>query len=133
MMVIRSVLLWRMLRHRLEATVCPDAVRALDVDGHVVADVAQRGCLLVVVAYFLCFGVCSLVMSLFGLPYDSATSAVATCMSNTGPGLGLVGGAETYSIVPPAGLLFLSFCMILGRLEVLTILVLLMPTFWRAR
>ncbi|HOD49819.1 MAG TPA: TrkH family potassium uptake protein [Candidatus Hydrogenedentes bacterium] len=133
MKVIRSVMLLKMLRHRLETTFCPYTVRALRVDGHVISDDTQRGVLLFVLAYILCFVVCSLVMSLFGLPYDSATSAVATCMSNTGPGLGLVGGAETYSIVPPAGLLFLSFCMILGRLEVLTILVLLMPTFWRAR
>ncbi len=133
MKVVRIVMVFKMLRNRLERLFRPYTVRALRVDNEVIDDTVQRNVLLFVLAYLLCLGGCSLVMSAFGLPFDSAVSAVATCMSNTGPGLGLVGGMETCSIVPPGGQVFLVFCMILGRLEVLAVLVLFMPGFWRSK
>lgn len=131
--VIRVVMVLQMLRHRIERMFRPYTVRALRVDDDVIDEGIQRNVLLFVLAYLLCLGGCSLVMSAFGLSFDSAISAVAACMSNTGPGLGIVGGAETYSLVPPGGQLFLCFCMILGRLEILAVLVLFMPGFWRSK
>jgi trk system potassium uptake protein TrkH len=64
-----------------------------------------------------------------GLNFETAFSAVGACLNNLGPGLGNV--AENYSGVSEIGKLILCFAMILGRLEIFTLLVLFMPAFWR--
>lgn len=129
--MIRVVMVFKMLGQRIGAAFRPHTVRALRIGSQVIREEIQKNVLLFALAYLICFAVCSLVMSVFGLPFQSAISAVAACMSNTGPGLELVGGAETYSIVPSPGLAFLCFVMILGRLELFTLLAVLAPTFWR--
>ena len=131
--VIRSVMLVKMLYYRLESTFRPYTLRAVRISGTVVPESVQKETMLFVLAYLGFYAVSTLIMSGVGLPFDSAASAVASCMSNSGPGLGLLGGAETYSIVPKGGIVYLTFCMIVGRLEVLTVLVLFMPQFWRSR
>ncbi|MCF6359062.1 MAG: TrkH family potassium uptake protein, partial [Draconibacterium sp.] len=62
---------------------------------------------------------------------ESAMGAVATSLGNIGPGLGNVGPAENFLHVSPVGKWFLSFLMLLGRLELFTILVLFSPAFWK--
>ena len=57
-------------------------------------------------------------------------SAVIACLGNIGPGLGQVGPTQNYAALPSVAKVFLSFCMLLGRLELTTLLVLLMPSFW---
>jgi trk system potassium uptake protein TrkH len=52
-------------------------------------------------------------------------------LGNIGPGLGSVGPAENYALIHPIGKWFLSFLMLLGRLELFTILVLFSPSFWK--
>lgn len=131
--VIRSVMLAKMLYQRLESTFRPYTKRALRISGSVIGETVQKEAMLFILAYLGFYALSTLVMSAFGLPLDSAASAVAACMSNTGPGLELVGAAETFSIVPKAGQVYLTFCMIVGRLEVLTVLVLFMPQFWRSK
>ena len=64
-----------------------------------------------------------------GLDFESAFSAVGACLNNLGPGLGEV--AENYTAVSGVGKLILCFAMILGRLEIFTLLVLFTPAFWR--
>ena len=64
-----------------------------------------------------------------GLDFESAFSAVGACLNNLGPGLGEV--AENYTVITGFGKLILCFAMILGRLEIFTLLVLFMPAFWR--
>ncbi|MFC3414370.1 TrkH family potassium uptake protein [Algoriphagus hitonicola] len=82
--------------------------------------------------YLLTFVLGSLVMSFLG--YDLATSlgAVATCLANVGPGIGEVGPVDNFAFFSPAAKIFLSFIMLLGRLELFTILILFTPFFWRA-
>ena len=64
-----------------------------------------------------------------GLDFESAFSAVGACLNNLGPGLGEV--SDNYSSVTELGKLILCFAMILGRLEIFTLLVLFTPAFWR--
>jgi trk system potassium uptake protein TrkH len=56
---------------------------------------------------------------------------VAATLNNIGPGLAAVGAVENYALVPTAGKVFLSLCMVLGRLELFSILVLFVPSFWK--
>jgi trk system potassium uptake protein TrkH len=83
------------------------------------------------ILYFLLFIVCTLAMCLIGLDMTSAFSSVASSMGNVGPGLGIVGPTLNYIDVPALGKWILIFCMLVGRLELYTVLVLLTPEFWK--
>jgi trk system potassium uptake protein TrkH len=81
--------------------------------------------------YILLFAICSLIMTLLGLDLITAISSVAACIGNVGPGLSAVGPAENYYHLPMLGKWLLTFCMILGRLEIYTVIVLFIPEFWK--
>ena len=70
-------------------------------------------------------------MASLGMDMTSSFTAVAACIFNVGPGLGLVGPVDNYLTVPLVGKWVLTFCMLLGRLEIYTVIVLLMPEYWR--
>jgi trk system potassium uptake protein TrkH len=72
-----------------------------------------------------------LIMSSLGLDMISAIGSVAASIGNIGPGLGLVGPTKNYVTVPFLGKWVLIFCMLLGRLELYTVIVLLMPAYWK--
>lgn len=81
--------------------------------------------------YVVIYVFATLFMAAIGLDVISAVSSVATCLGNVGPGLGSVGPTDNFSGVPTAGKWVLIICMLLGRLEIYTIIVLLVPEFWR--
>ena len=75
--------------------------------------------------------VATLIMSLLGVDMITAFSSVAATIGNVGPGFGMVGPVSTYSEIPYLGKWILSFCMLTGRLEIYTVIVLLIPEFWK--
>jgi len=79
--------------------------------------------------YVISFVILLLALVSTGLDFQSAFSAIGACLNNLGPGLGEV--AQTYSSVSSAGKVILSFAMILGRLEIFTLLILFTPAFWQ--
>jgi len=121
------------LAQRTERAFRPKRVRAMRINDELIDEDTQRDAYTYIIAYLLCFALSSLVLSALGLPFLSSVSAVASCMSNTGPGLQLVGPSHSYSALPDSSLLFLCFCMIVGRLEIFTVLALFVPSFWRFR
>ncbi|HQH54203.1 MAG TPA: TrkH family potassium uptake protein [Candidatus Hydrogenedentes bacterium] len=129
--VVRLVILLKMAYARLKQTFRPKMVRAVRVSGHVVDDGVQQTVYSFFVLYLLWFVGGSLFMSLLGLPFQTAVSSVAATLNNVGPGLSGVGAVENYAFLPTAGKVFLSLCMVLGRLELVSIMVLFMPSFWR--
>ena len=70
-------------------------------------------------------------MAWLGLDLVTAFSSAAAALGNTGPGLGAVGPAENFSAVPMAGKWMLSFLMLLGRLELYTLILIFVPDTWR--
>ena len=84
--------------------------------------------------FFLYIGIflgCSLAFSLLGADFLTSVSAVATALGNVGPGLGAVGPAGHFAYLPVASKWILIACMLFGRLEIYTLLILLFPEFWR--
>jgi trk/ktr system potassium uptake protein len=82
--------------------------------------------------YILTFAVLSTAMMLFGVDFLSSVSGVAQAMANAGPGLGpIIGPAGNFAALPDPAKWIVSFAMLLGRLELFTMLVLLTPSFWR--
>ena len=72
-----------------------------------------------------------MMMTALGLDLVSGTTASISALNSIGPGLGTVGAAENFDAVPDLGLYVLSFAMLLGRLELYTVLVLFTRHFWR--
>ncbi|MFW6055226.1 MAG: potassium transporter TrkG, partial [Thermodesulfobacteriota bacterium] len=70
-------------------------------------------------------------LSALGMDVLTSMAAVIACISNIGPGLGQVGPADNYAHIPTLGKWLLTFCMLLGRLEIYTVVILLFPGFWR--
>jgi trk system potassium uptake protein TrkH len=81
--------------------------------------------------YLGLFILATLVMAALGLDLVSALASVAASIGNIGPGLGAVGPVENYFAIPAVGKWLLIFCMLIGRLEIYTIMVLVTPEYWR--
>ncbi len=109
----------------------PRGVRRVKLDGRPVPDAVLQGILGFFALFLLVTGAASLGMALLGVEPLTAVASVIACVSNIGPGLGEVGPAKNYAELPQAGKVLLSFCMLLGRLELFTVLVLFFPSAWR--
>ncbi|MBN2409790.1 MAG: TrkH family potassium uptake protein [Candidatus Aminicenantes bacterium] len=107
------------------------AVISIRVDGQPVPPTVVINILGFIFLYIVIFAVASIAMSLLGLDFDSAFSSVAATLGNVGPGLGVVGPAAHYFHVPMIGKWILAFCMLAGRLEIYTVLVLFTRGFWK--
>lgn len=82
------------------------------------------------ILYIIVFVLGTIIISLEGIDLESSAGAVAATLGNIGPGFGLVGPAQTYSHFSPYSKILLSLFMLLGRLELFTILALFAPTTW---
>jgi trk system potassium uptake protein TrkH len=74
---------------------------------------------------------CAFVVAATGVDVVTSFASSLACIGNIGPGIGSVGPAENYAHIPHVAKLALMFCMVLGRLEVYTVIILLAPEFWR--
>jgi trk system potassium uptake protein TrkH len=81
--------------------------------------------------YLLLFGLGTLAMAGFGLSLPAAAGAAATSLSNVGPGLAELGPTANFGGIPWEGQLVLCFLMLVGRLEIYTVLLLFHPGLWR--
>lgn len=83
------------------------------------------------VLWMLCILLGTLVMAFYGFDLVTAFTAAVACLGNIGPGLGVVGPAGNFSTVPTVPLWMLTFLMLIGRLEIFTVLALFAPSVWR--
>lgn len=81
--------------------------------------------------YLFIFVVGAILLTAMGMNFDETISAVATCLGNVGPGIGELGPSGNFSSVPNGGKWVLSLLMLMGRLELFTVILLLTPYFWR--
>jgi trk system potassium uptake protein TrkH len=109
----------------------PHAVRHVKYGGRVVQDDVMAGIWAFFTAYFALAALATAVVAGAGYDLVTAVSAALTALGNVGPGLGAVGPFDNFSHFPAAVKLVLSLCMLAGRLEIFTLLVLLAPAFWR--
>ena len=126
---------WRiliMLKHaykQIFKIIHPDSINTIKLGKKVVDSNVSEAVWGFFSIYIISFMVLFLLVLATGLDFISAFSAVGACLNNLGPGLGEV--ASNYTGVPSSTKLILCFAMILGRLEIFTFLVVLMPAFWR--
>jgi trk system potassium uptake protein TrkH len=110
----------------------PRAVVPLIINGERVTGRIINNIMNFLLIYLITFVVGSLVISLMGYDFATSLGAVATCLGNVGPAIGDVGPVDNFAFFSPQAKVMLSFLMLLGRLELFTILILFTPFFWRA-
>ncbi|MDD2741790.1 MAG: potassium transporter TrkG [Rhodocyclaceae bacterium] len=127
----RALLLYKQVYRELLRAMHPNAVYNIRLAGQV----APQPILFAVLAFGFMYMVSivslTLVLSFTGLDIISAFTAVVASVNNTGPGLGVVGPSTTYAVLGDFQTWVCIFAMLLGRLEIFTLLVVLTPAFWR--
>jgi trk system potassium uptake protein TrkH len=129
--MIRALVLLKQSVREFTRIVHPRAVAPLRIGGTPV----PNSLIFAVLAYMLVYGITmvglSLLLTATGLDFITAFSAVTACINNMGPGLGQVGPATTYAVLTDFQTWLCAFAMLLGRLELFTLLVVFTPAFWR--
>ncbi|WP_153147137.1 TrkH family potassium uptake protein [Dechloromonas sp. H13] len=129
--MMRALLLYKQVYRELLRAMHPSAVYNIRVGGQV----APQSILFAVLAFGFMYMVSvvslTLLMAFTGLDIISAFTAVVASINNTGPGLGVVGPSTTYAVLEDFQTWICIFAMLLGRLEIFTLLVVLTPAFWR--
>ena len=128
---IRIYVLIKEAARELYRLVHPHAVAPVKLAGKVLSQDTLSGIRTLFFLYIGIFLLASLAVSFLGEDIVTSVSAVATTLGNTGPGLGEVGPLDNFAHLPAASKWILTACMLFGRLEIYTLLVLLFPEFWR--
>jgi trk system potassium uptake protein TrkH len=129
--VVRQMLLLKNSMLELKRLIHPQAIIPVRMNGKVVSQDIIFKVMAFFLIYILVFLFGSTVMALFGLDGPTAIGASAATIGNIGPGIGMVGPVDNYAFIPDGGKWFLSFLMLLGRLELFTVLILFSPAFWK--
>lgn len=129
MKVIRIILLYRQSVREIHRLIHPRAVIPVKVGGHVTTSSVMDAVWGFFFLYIASFAVMTILLSATGVDAVTAYSAVGACITNLGPALGQAG--PHYSDLNDTAKIILSFAMLLGRLEIYTLLVLMTPAFWR--
>ena len=128
---LRVMLCFKHCYKELFSLIHPRGVMQIKIGGKPVPDDVMRSVLGFLALYIGLFALCAVVLS--GMNVDLVTSigAVAATLGNIGPGLGLVGPVNNFAHMPYLGKWLLTWCMLLGRLEIFTVIILIVPEFWR--
>jgi trk system potassium uptake protein TrkH len=129
--MIRALVLYKQVYRELVRAVHPNAVWPVRIGGIPVSQSVLSAVLAFGFAYMCLIVALTLVMAFSGLDIVTSFSAVVASLNNTGPGLNQVGPATTYEILTDFQTWVCTFAMLLGRLEIFTLLVVLTPAFWR--
>jgi trk system potassium uptake protein TrkH len=130
--VIRHVILFKKLFSNLKQALHPSGVILIKYNNKTVSDEIVHKVISFILFYLLVFATGTVVMTAIGLDIRSSAGSVLTCLGGIGPGIGSVGPAGNFAHVPLFGKIFLSLVMVMGRLEIYTLLVALTPGFWIA-
>ncbi|MBW2568379.1 MAG: TrkH family potassium uptake protein [Deltaproteobacteria bacterium] len=131
MKCIRVLLCFKFCYKELFALIHPHAVKQIKIGGKSVSDDIMRSILGFLALYISIFSFCAILLAGMGVDFVTSFGAVASAIGNIGPGFGLAGPAENYAQIPCLGKWLLIWCMLLGRLEIYTVIILFVPEFWR--
>ena len=111
----------------------PNAVLPVRVYGLSVSSITKSTVLACFVVFVLLVFLGWIVMMIIGLDFDDAYSGGISSLANVGPGIGMCGPAFSWNALPDAAKWLSTAYMLIGRLELFTVLLLLTPTFWKKR
>ena len=131
MKCIRILLCFKYCYRELFSLIHPRAVSQIKLAGKTVPEEVMRSIIGFLAIYVGLFAICSVLLAGTGVDFVTSFTAVASCIGNIGPGFGMIGPTENFAMIPQAGKWILIWCMLLGRLEIYTVIILLVPEFWR--
>ncbi|MFW5793703.1 MAG: TrkH family potassium uptake protein [Bacteroidota bacterium] len=129
--IIRVLILLKNSRLELKRLIHPMAIIPVRINKKTIPQEINQNFLAFFLIYIMLFVAGTLLMTIFDLDFASAAGASAATIGNIGPGIGSVGPLENYAHIPDAGKWILSFLMLIGRLELFTVLLLFSPSFWK--
>ena len=130
--VYRFIILFQALRRAFMRLVYPNALQPLRFGDKVISQDVYDSVVIFFIAFFLVYGLTILLLSLAGQDFVTALTGAQTALTNVGPGLGeTIGPAGNFAPLGEFELWLLSFIMLLGRLEIMTVLILFTPIYWR--
>ena len=130
---IRAVIVARIAKNEFMHILHPNAVLPVKVNGHSVSSTTKSTVLAFFVVFVLLVFLGWFVMMIIGLDFDDAYSVVISSLANVGPGIGMCGPSFSWNALPDAAKWLSIVYMLIGRLELFTVLLLLSPTFWKKR
>lgn len=128
--VVRHIILLKNSILELRRQIHPAAVLPVRLNKKAVTSEITFNIMAFMIIYFMVFAFGSILISSFGYDFNTSVGAVATCLGNIGPGFGKVGPMDNFAFISGPGKWVLSFLMLLGRLELFTVLILFTPYYW---
>ena len=129
--VIRHLIALKKLKQRFRNMVSPNAIWPIRYNGRPITQNHVARIMAFIITYYLIVIAGTFVMMAFGQSPSTSFGAVATSMAGIGPGFGKVGPADNFFFLPAGAKYFLTFLMILGRLEIYAVIILFTRSFWR--
>jgi trk system potassium uptake protein TrkH len=129
--IVRHILLLKNGILELKRQIHPSAIIPVRLNKKAVSQDITSNVLAFIMIYMTIYVLSTFVMGLIGVDFVTALGSVATSLGNIGPGLGTVGPVHNFAHMPSIAKWFLSFLMLLGRLELFTVLILITPYFWK--
>jgi trk system potassium uptake protein TrkH len=129
--IFRFSVLNAVARGQIARLIRPHGVVVSTFNGRPIPEAAAIAVMGFIFMFALSFSVFAILLSLIGLDYLTAMSGALTALANVGPGLGEIGPTDNFAELPDSAKWLLSAAMLLGRLELLTVLILFAPSFWR--
>ncbi len=130
--MIRHWVLWKNSVLELKRLLYPRAIIMTRFNGSLVKEKTVNHIVVFFVTYLSIFAIGSLVLTILGVDFVTALGAAATSIGNVGPGIGNVGPVDNFAHFSPTIKVVLSVLMLMGRLELFSILILFSPYFWRS-
>jgi len=131
MKCLRVMLYLKYCYRELFSLIHPHSVTQIKIQGKPIPEDVMRSVLGFMGLYSGLFAVSAVLLAWLGVDLVTSIAAVAATLGNIGPGLGMVGPVDNFAQIPYMGKWLLVWCMLLGRLEIYTVIILLVPEFWR--
>jgi trk system potassium uptake protein len=128
--VVRHIILLKNSVLELRRQIHPAAVLPVRLNNKAVSSEITYNVMAFMITYFMVFALGAIIISSMGFDFTTSVGAVATCLGNIGPGIGKVGPMDNFAFISDAGKWVLTLLMLLGRLELFTVLILFSPYFW---
>lgn len=128
---VRALVLMKFSLREMTVLLHPRAVRTVKVNQRSIPERLALTVMAFIFVYFMTVVLFTFLMMATGLDMLSAFTAVVACITNAGPGLGVIGPADNYAVLNDVQKWLCSAVMLLGRLEIFTVLILFTPAYWK--
>lgn len=128
--VVRHMILFKNSFLELKRQLHPSAIIPVRLNKRAIDQSITYNVVAFIIMYILVFAIGSIIMTTLGVDFDTALGSVATSLGNVGPGIGDVGPADNFAWLSSGAKWFLAILMLIGRLELFTVLILFTPYFW---